>query len=171
MKTDSSIPNGRLATLPWLGVLLGLQPLWGALGGIPQVNTVQGSSNFSLVLTQPGNQETIANFLINSNSANGFLLVITFGNKGKFKNGGSEIPIAHLWLDKVGGSLGGGLTEPVNEPISLDQNGSWTWNPGASPTTETVNYLTEVKATWTSQSNVLAGFYTESISATITVTL
>src|SRR4051812_48430849 len=103
MKPLRHFRYGWFVSLPWLGALLAFQPLWGALGGNPQVNTVQGSSNFSLVLAQPGNQETIANFLINSNSATGFLLVISFGNKGKFKNGGSEIPITGLKLDKVSG--------------------------------------------------------------------
>jgi hypothetical protein len=139
------------------------------LGDLPVINTLQATSSITLGFNQPGNSEQIAIFLINSNSATGFTVTFTFANEGKFKAGTPEIAITGLLLNKVSGTLGDGLAVPTNEPITLDGSGSWTWDPGNTPTTETVNCLLEIKASWTNQQNAVGGFYTETISATIDI--
>lgn len=156
----------------WLGALLffgiGLAEPDAALGDLPLVNTLQGTSSFNLNFSQASANQQIALFLINSNDPNGFSVTFTFANKGAFAAGGRSFSMASIVLDRVSGTLGSGLTEPLDEPVTLDPAGTWTWSPGNSPTTETVNYIIEIKVTWPDPSPGLAGLYLESINAVIT---
>jgi len=139
-----------------------------ALGDLPLVNNLQGTSTFNLNFSQASANQQIALFLINSNDPSGFSVTFTFANKGAFAAGSRNFSMASIVLDRVSGTLGSGLTEPVDELITLDAGGAWTWSPGNSPTTETVNYIIEIKVTWPDPSPGLAGLYLESINAVIT---
>ncbi len=139
----------------------------------PLINTIQGQGLIGLNFGQPGTGEQIAYFIVNSNSATGFEVKISLTNRGKFIAGTSEIPMTSLVLDKVSGTLGAGLTEPVNLDVLavVSGGGEFSWNPGNSPTTETVNYIVELKADWADPHGKLAGLYLENITFTISVNL
>jgi hypothetical protein len=125
-----------------------------------------------LDFTQSGTNEQIALFIINSNSTTGFDVTFKFTNYCKFKCGIREIPMTSLLLDKVSGTLGAGLTEPVNIDVLNNLSGDeYVWNLGATQTTETVNYIVELKASWANPIRMITGFYFETITATITVGL
>jgi hypothetical protein len=139
--------------------------------GAPLVNTIQSQGVFGLDFSQPGNNEQLAYFLINSNSSTGFIVRISLANRGNFRNGSSVIPMTSLVLNRSSGTLGSGLVEPNNLDVLAAVSGGsqFTWNPGSSPGTETTNYLVELKANWADPSGMLAGFYFETIDITISV--
>lgn len=154
------------------GVLLLLGPGIGTvqadLGDIPLINQLQGTSVFNLNFTQPGANQQVAVFLVNSNDPDGFSVTFTFSNLGRFGAGNNSFAMTTFVLNGIDGTLGAGLAAPVNQSFTLDGGGSWTWSPGNSPTTETVNYLVEIKVGWADQSSSLAGLYRETINAVIT---
>jgi hypothetical protein len=137
------------------------------------VNTLQAQGVIGLDFSQPGNDEQIAYFLINSNSSTGFLVKISLLNRGNFRNGSSLIPMTSLVLNRSSGTLGSGLVEPNNLDVLavVSSGGEFTWNPGNSPVTSTTNYMVELKADWADPSGKLAGFYFETITVTISVGL
>lgn len=138
------------------------------LGDLPLVNQLQGISVFNLNFTQPGSGQQVAVFLVNSNDPDGFSVNFTFSNLGRFGSGGNSFAMSTFVLNGIDGTLGSGLAVPTNQSFTLDGSGTWTWSPGNSPTTETVNYLIEIKVSWTDQSSSLAGLYRETINAVIT---
>lgn len=137
------------------------------------INNIQCQGVFGLNFTQTGNREQIAYFVINSNSASGFTVKFKFANSAKFVSGSSEIPITSLALNKVSGTLGKGLTEPKELNVLDELNGGddYIWNPGTEPTSETVNFLIDLKADWDDPLGKIAGFYFESITVTISTGL
>lgn len=137
------------------------------------LNTVQTQGLIGINFSQPGNGEQIAYFIVNSNSSTGFVLKIKLTNRGNFKSGASLIPMTSLVLNKLNGNIGTGLTEPNNLDVLavVSSGGEFIWNPGNAPATATFNYMVELKADWADPSMKLAGFYSETITATITVGL
>ena len=134
------------------------------------INALQTQGNLGVDLNRTGNNEQVAVLVINSNYAAGFHITFTFTNKGKFKKGSKEITMTNIVLNKMNsGTLGTGLSEPVNlTMLPLDGSGSWVWSPG-TPTTETINYVMEIKVSWSSPGSGNAGFYFENINAVISV--
>jgi hypothetical protein len=138
----------------------------------PQINDIQGMPVSGLNFSDAGNNVQIALFVINCNTTAGFDVTFKFANKGVFKSGTKEIPMTSLVLDKVSGTLGAGLTEPVDVDILNNLTGNqYVWNPGAAQTTATENYIVELRASWDIPAGKLAGFYFESIEADISVGL
>ncbi len=138
------------------------------LGDTPLINTYQGTSNINLNFTSSGTHQQIALFLISSNDPAGFHVTFTFQNKGFFKVGSRQFAMTSIVLNKVSGTLGTGLTEPANMPITLDGAGAWTWHPTPpAPTTETDGYLVEIAVDWANPATGLAGFYQERITCSV----
>ena len=140
--------------------------------GDPLINIVQSQGVIGLNLSQPGNGEQVAYFLINSNSSTGFILKISLSNRGNFRNGVNSIPMTSLVLNKSSGVIGTDLTEPDNLDVLavVSSGGEYSWNPG-TPLTATTNYMVELKADWGDPFGKLAGFYFETITVTISVGL
>jgi hypothetical protein len=145
---------------------IGLSSTSALLGDIPLVNQAQGTGNITLDFATAGTHQQLGIFLINSNDPAGFHVTFTFTNKGFFKVGSRQFAMTNIVLNKISGTLGGGLAEPANMPITLDGSGSWTWSPGV-PTTETDGFLVEIAADGSSQATGIAGFYQERISCVI----
>jgi hypothetical protein len=143
----------------------------GNVGDFPVVNTLQSQGVFGLNFSSRTVGGQLALFLINSNHPNGFDVTFTFANKGKFMSGTHSIPMTNICLNRLSGTIGTGLTAPVNQAVTLDPDGIWVWDPGASQSTETVNLLLEMKCDWPDTWNYMAGFYSETITATISVGL
>jgi hypothetical protein len=138
------------------------------LGDTPLINTAQTTSNINLNFTAAGTHQQIALILIHSNDPAGFHVVFTFQNKGFFTVGTRQFAMTSIVLNKVSGTIGSGLTDPVDMPIVLDGAGTWTWSPSPPlPTTETDGYLLEIAVNWANPASGLAGFYQERITCTI----
>ncbi len=136
------------------------------------VNVIQCQAMVGFDFSGSGNKEQIALFIINCNATQGFDVSFKFANRGKFKCGTREVPMTVLVLNKVSGTLGTGLTEPIDLDILHNLTGDeYVWNPGATQTTETVNYIVDLRASWAASTGKLAGFYSEVITAVISVGL
>ncbi len=177
--SSRSIPPNRPMSV-WkvgsivLGWTLLLTPpkVLAGVGDLPVINSLQAIGTMGHNFNQAGSSVQVAIFMINNNHANGFDITFTFANRGKFIHGANEIAMTSILLDKMGiGTLGNGLTEPNNTVVTLDGAGSWLWNPGATQTTETSNYHVQLKASWHHPSGILAGYYYETVSATISIGL
>ncbi len=151
--------------------LLAFMPIQAAVGD-NTVNSLQCQGVFGIVFNQAAVAQQLAVYLINNDYTNAFDVTFHFANKGKFKSGSNEIAISSIILNKLSGTLGAGLTNPAtNLAVTLDGSGDWIWNPGTTQTTETTLLLLELKASWPDGSNSMAGFYSETITATISVGL
>lgn len=142
------------------------------VGDLPGVNVLQAQGVFGLPFNQSASDQQLAIYLVNNNYANAFDITFHFANKGKFKNGSHEIVMSNIKLNRLSGTLGSGLSNPAtNLTVTLDGSGDWVYDPGTTQTTETVNLLLELKASWPDGSNAMAGFYSETITTTISVGL
>lgn len=166
----SKAPIGGLSAIG-LAVLIFFRSTAGDVGDFPVVNTLQSQGIFGLSFNSRTVGGQLALFLINSNATQAFDLTFAFANKGNFKNGSHTIPMTNIKLNRLSGTIGSGLTAPANLDVTLDTDGEWTWNPGATQTTETENLLLELKCDWPDAYNYMAGFYSESITATISIGL
>jgi hypothetical protein len=136
------------------------------------LNNLQAMSVTSLNFAQAGNGEQVALFIVNSNAATGFSVTFRFANGGAFTSGSNQIPMTSLVLDEVSGTLGEGLEAPVDLDVLHNLSGNeYVWEPAGVPTTETVNYIVELRASWADPAGKLAGLYFETITATISVGL
>jgi hypothetical protein len=135
----------------------------------PPFNDIQSQGISSLDFTRTGNNAQIAVFIINSNTTTGFDVLFEFTNVCKFQSGAQEIPMTSLLLNEVSGTLGTGLTRPVNVDIlnHLISGNQYLWDPGPGQSDSTWNYIVDLKASWTAPVRALAGFYFERVSATI----
>jgi hypothetical protein len=136
------------------------------------INTIQSQGIVGLDFSRNGNNEQIALFIINNNCVTGFDVFFKFANGCAFRYGATqEIPMTSLVLDRVSGTLGAGLVEPVDVDIlhNLSGGDEYTWNPGATQTTPTTNYIVELRASWDNSAGKLAGFYSEAITIIITI--
>jgi hypothetical protein len=138
----------------------------------PLISSIQCQGVLGLDFSSSGNNQQIGLFIINCNDTpGGFAVTFQFTNACQFKSGAGAIPWTDLVLNKVGGTLGSGLTDPVNLDIFHSRTVGGTeylWDPGPGQKSETVNYIVELKATWDNPARYLAGFYFETIEATIT---
>ena len=138
----------------------------------PPFNDIQSMGVSGVDFSRAGNKVQIALFMVNSNSATGFVVTFTFANGCKFTSGSKEIPMTELYLNKVSGTIGTGLTDAANIDVLHDLTGNqYFWRPGISQTTATVNYIVDLRASWNDPVRILAGFYFEHIQATIAACL
>ncbi|MBN2035833.1 MAG: hypothetical protein JW768_03745 [Chitinispirillaceae bacterium] len=137
----------------------------------PPINSIQSQGIVGLDFSRSANDERIAIMIINNNHVTGFDVFFKFTNGCSFKSGAvQEIPMTALVLDEVSGTLGTGLTAPNDIDIlhNLSGGDEYTWDPGAAQTTETINYIVELRANWDNPAGKLAGFYSETITIVIT---
>jgi hypothetical protein len=152
-------------------ILFAFMPARPAVGD-NTVNSLQSQGVFGIVFNQAAVLQQLAVFLVNNDYVNAFDITFHFANVGKFKSGSNEIPMTLIKLNTISGTLGAGLINPAtNLTVSLNGSGDWTWDPGTTQTTVTSLLLLELKASWPDASNAMAGFYSETITATISVGL
>ncbi len=161
----SDFPKSRI--LAWAGFLT--SGLFAAPGDLPVINTLQAQGVFGLPFNQAAVDQQIAIFLINNNTTTAFDINFHFTNLGNFTSGTRQIAMSDIKLNGISGQLGADLTVPVDEAVTLDGSGDWTWDPGVSQSTETINYVIELKASWPDAQSFLAGYYFEAITATISI--
>lgn len=155
------------AGLPLALLLLPIQ-IRAAWDDPPTINSVQAATgNLSINFGMPGVHQQIAIFVVNSNDASGFHIDFTFANKGNFKTGTRQFPMTSVTVAKYGGTLGAGL-DPAEASLTIDgTTGIATWSPSGTPASATDNCVIAIYASWADHSSGMAGFYLESISASI----
>jgi hypothetical protein len=149
---------------------------------ISSTNVVQCQGMIGLDFSEAGSEEQIAMVIVNSDDSAGFTMSFKFGNVANnvpnFQSGAKKIPLTKLILRHMSGILGEGLKDTIGlgtgRLIVLNGN-EYLWDPGkadsvttAPPTTETINYILELKASWAFPGYVIAGFYILPIEITIT---
>jgi hypothetical protein len=134
----------------------------------PILNSVQAATgNLSINFGMPGVHQQIAIFLVNSNDPAGFHIDFTFANKGFFKTGTRQFAMTSVRVAKYGGTLGTGL-DPAEATLTVDgTTGVATWFPSGTPSSATDNCVIAIYASWADHSSGMAGFYLESITASI----
>lgn len=168
---DSRIMKKRHLVLFSIIILCLLQQVPALSPPEDPINTINCQGIVGLDFSRGGSNEQIALIIINNNLTVGFDLFFKFANRCSFKcTDAQQIPMTSLVLDRVSGTLGDGLLEPVDVDIlhNLSGGDEYTWNPGAEQTTATVNYIVELKASWANPLGKLAGFYSEVITIVIT---
>jgi hypothetical protein len=136
-------------------------------GSVPVINRVSGIGMVSLDMGQSHNNQVIAFFTIDNNTA-GFVLTIEFENGGIFvnKQGGSYIRPFDLKITEANvGDLGEGITPLINHDLLPLIGECFTWESGKQ-TTATRNYGLNILASWNSD-GALAGLYQETITTRI----
>jgi hypothetical protein len=149
-----------------------------------------------LDLTSAGTLLEVANFTI-SNNTTSWDLAFTFSNGTIFKKGAggsvyTEVPWTNLTMNPIGGTLGTGvttlnpataITSGVTPYTATIGQGMWTevatdvaaskvvtWDP-ETQTSPTISYQISMRASWAAGSSMMAGLYTETITAVLTATL
>ena len=139
----------------------------------PPNRTIQGQGVMGLDFSTSGNNVQIGLFVINVNDTPaGFDVKFEFANSCQFKCGTTRaIPMTDLVWNHISGGLGSGLSEPLDNDIFHNRQPGGTvyyWTPtGSGQKSETLNYIMELKATWDQPAGILAGFYYETLIATI----
>jgi len=140
----------------------------------PPIRAAQGQGTVGLDFSSSGNNQQIALFIITCNDTPGaFEVKFEFTNACQFKcdRHGGAIPMTDLIWNHISGNLGTGLTEPADNDAFHHRTAGGTvyeWIPqGIGQKTETVNYILELKATWSTPIRMLYGFYYETINATV----
>jgi len=135
----------------------------------PEIKSVSCEGAVDLDFSGSGNNYQIALFTINDNDSAGFSITFQFTDSCKFECGKRVIPMTTLLLNQVGGTLGDSLKPPLNANVlnNLSNGNEYTWDFGTTQTKATVNYIVELKASWANAARMLAGFYSETITATV----
>lgn len=154
-------------------------------GTVPLVNTLIATSVTSLDPTADGVAVVVASFYITNNAPNAFSLVIDLaGGGGFYPLDGAITDDGIDWTattliasaDQPGDShLGATAALPATATIAALTPGvalatAVDWDATAQ-TDGTLNYKVDLTASWTGVSTLLAGMYTETITATLTAQL
>lgn len=133
---------------------------------ITPVKNVECLGSMTIDMSGNGINEEIARIVVNCNLPR-FEIEISFENNGVFigDNGETVTPTSIIMTREGNGSLGAGLEEPIDIQILPITNGIFIWSPGKQRTA-TRDYVISIRASWDSQ-NIIAGYYSETIRATI----
>jgi len=159
-------------------------------GNVQIVNLLNASAQAGLDLTSVGSGIEIANFTVSNNTSQ-FTLAFSFANGGVFINtahAAQTVPMTGVHLVPVNATYGTGVAPVVPatpaEGASIIVGGDLTarfvpahatptvvtWTPAAQ-STPTTGLIFSMQADWAAATTVLAGLYTEQITATLTATL
>lgn len=153
--------------------------LAGAIGGsVPltqSVTFVEVATSTPITVNTGYTDRMVASGLVNSNSAEGWKVTFTSANNGKLKRtgssggAGSEILYTNIHFVKTGGTLGSGLTAPDNTTKDITTGTAVVDTGGAAvlATTATADYAYDLKITFSADPSLLAGTYTDTVTATI----
>jgi hypothetical protein len=163
----------------------------GTVGGsVTAINTLAENyvSNITIGSSTPGSNAqtdtTVVSGTIDNNNDAGWKLTVVSANVGKLKRGaggaGREILYTNVKFVKTGGTLGAGLTDPHNVTRNIvtgadagDVAGTTVFNTGATvgapgtATTATVAYAYALRISWSSDTTLLSGSYSDTITLTL----
>jgi hypothetical protein len=102
--------------------------------------------------------------------AAGWNLAVSSTNKGLLMRGaggaGNQIDYGTIKLLKTGGVLGNGLTDPSGSDQSVS-TGSTTFITTTAATSATVGYAYDLQISWSADTSLLAGSYTDVITVVL----
>lgn len=162
-------------------------------GSVTPINTLAESyvSNLTIGTSTPGNNNgqtdaTIVSGQIDNNNDTGWKLTVVSSNLGKLKKGsggaGREIPYTNIKFVRTSAAstLGAGLTDPHNTTRNIatgadagDVAGTTVFNTGTAygvpgtATDATEGYTFELRISWSSDTSLLAGTYTDTLTLTL----
>jgi hypothetical protein len=165
--------------------------LAGTVGGsVSPINTLVETdvSNITVVAAVGQTDTTIVTGTIDNNNDGGWMLTIVSTNVGKLKrtsgtgfNGtGSQVLYTNIKFVKTGGTLGAGLTDPDGTSknivtgasgggvagTTIFNTGSAVHTPGTA-TTATVAYAYALKISWSADTTLLSGTYSDTLTLTL----
>ena len=182
----------KFAAVSAFSLLGGATAAWaGTVGGsVSPINALVESdvSNITVVAAAGQTATTIVTGTIDNNNDGGWMLTIVSGNVGKLKrtsgtgfNGtGSQILYTNVKFVKTGGTLGAGLTDPDGTSknivtgasgggvagTTIFNTGSAVHTPGTA-TTATVAYAYALKISWSADTTLLSGTYSDTLTLTL----
>jgi hypothetical protein len=134
-------------------------------------------SGITIVAGAGQTDTTVVSGTIDNNFDQGWKLTVTSGNTGKLKRGaggaGRELLYSNVKLVKTGGTLGAGLTDPANGATGVAKDvisAPAVFNTGTAPgtpgtaTSATVAYAYALKITWSADTSLLSGTYSDTIT-------
>lgn len=161
--------------------------LAGTVGGtVAPINTlVENDVSTITIVAATGQTDTnIVTGTIDNNNAGGWKLTVASTNVGKLKKGdggaGREILYTDVKFVKTGGTLGAGLTDPTGGSKNIVTGasggavaGTTIFNTGTAvgiagtATTATVGYAYALQISWSADTSLLSGNYTDTITLTL----
>lgn len=175
----------KLAAAAAAAFVFGSPAVAGTVGGeVAPINTL-GTQTFTNTLTDlavGGTDVTVVSSTISNNNDRGWSLTVTSANSGKLLREatavddgvggvGREILYSTVKLVKTGGTLGDGLTDPSGTSQSVTGGAVTpavfnTRSGGVlgTATTATVNYAFDLKISWSADTRLLSGNYTDEIT-------
>jgi hypothetical protein len=167
----------------------------GTVGGsVTPINSLSNEnyvSNLTIGTSTPGNNNaqtdtTIVTGQIDNNDENGWKLTVVSANLGKLKKGsggaGREIAYTNIKFVRTSGAstLGAGLTDPHNTVRNIatgedagDVAGTTVFNTGTAygvpgtATDATEGYTFALKISWSSDTSLLSGTYSDTLTLTL----
>lgn len=141
-------------------------------GSIAQINeqTQTFVTGIAVVAAVGQTDTVILSGTINNNMAAGWNLKVDSANSGILKRGlggvGNQIDYGTIKLLKTGGVLGNGLTDPSGSDQSVS-TGSTTFTTDTPATSATVDYAYDLKVSWSADTALLEGSYTDVITVVL----
>ena len=141
-------------------------------GAIAEINaqTLAFETGIAVVAAVGQTDTVILSGTINNNMAAGWNLKVDSANSGILKRGlggvGNQIDYGTIKLLKTGGVLGNGLTDPSGSDQSVS-TGSTTFTTDTPATSATVNYAYDLKVSWSADTALLEGSYTDVITVVL----
>ncbi|MFC5499011.1 hypothetical protein ACFPOE_15800 [Caenimonas terrae] len=171
--------------------LAGSGAMAGTVGGsVAPINTLVENDTTGITIVGATGQTdtTIVTGTIDNNSESGWKLTVTSANTGKLvrtsgsggPGAGREILYTNVKFVKTGGTLGAGLTDPNGSSknivtgtlgggvagTTIFNTGSAVGTPGTA-TTATVGYAYALKISWSADTSLLSGTYSDSLTLTL----
>lgn len=165
--------------------------LAGTVGGsVSPINTLVENdvSSITIVAATAQTDTTIVTGTIDNNYEHGWKLTVASGNTGKLvrtsgsggPGAGREILYTNVKFVKTGGTLGAGLTDPNGSSKDIVTGisgggvaGTTIFNTGTAvgtvgtATTATVGYAYALKISWSADTSLLSGTYSDSLTLTL----
>jgi len=141
-------------------------------GAIAEINvqTLAFETGIAVVAAVGQTDTVILSGTINNNMAAGWNLKVDSANSGILKRGlggvGNQIDYGTIKLLKTGGVLGNGLTNPSGRDQSVS-TGSTTFTTDTPATSATVDYAYDLKVSWSADTALLEGSYTDVITVVL----
>ncbi|MDO8806057.1 MAG: hypothetical protein Q7R35_16695 [Elusimicrobiota bacterium] len=160
-------------------ILMRISALAGSIGGVVDpISTLTSETYFADVsggASADGvvSNAKIASVVVDNNNEAGWKLTVTSANNGSLKNtvavSSPTIAYSNIKLVKTGGVLGAGLADPNNASQAVTSGSTiFQTSPGAQvASTATVAYALELQISWSANTALLSGTYSDTITMTL----
>jgi hypothetical protein len=140
-------------------------------GTVPVINNVRAIGNTSLDLASDADTSTLVEFWIDNNTPGGFILDVIPTNGGFIDAAVTDtVAFTVIHVDSVGGTWGTGVAAwaQLEQATVTAATGMDTPYTSGAQTTATTNAEFAVRASWVADATMLAGYYGETITVSLT---